>query len=136
MEKNLCMRPEFFSFSIVKSHLWVSRTRVAVWSGAKASIVRDHKVTLPVRLTLAHSVSCVRSFVIARVIVRVTRASTRDLACCARARSCVLRARAIVRDTRTSARSRVPRSPPLRAVGSGVVLEVVDSGIVLENSNP
>ena len=73
MEKNLCMRPEFFSFSIVKSHLWVSRTRVAVWSGAKASIVRDHKVTLPVRLTLAHSVPCVRSFVLrvlARAIVR------------------------------------------------------------------
>ena len=108
MEKNLCMRPEFFSFSIVKSHLWVSRTRVAVWSGAKASIVRDHKVTLPVRLTLAHSVSCVRSFVIARAIVRVTRASTRDRACYARARSCVIRV--LARDRACHARHLCARS--------------------------
>ena len=77
MEKNLCMRPEFFSFSIVKSHLWVTRTGLrcglVVRSDGEHCAHVDYKVTLPVRLTLAHSVPCVRSFVLrvlARAIVR------------------------------------------------------------------
>ena len=102
MEKNLCMRPEFFSFSkgpyceepFVGEQDPGSRCGLVVRSEGEQCARIDYKVTLPVRLTLARSLPCVRS--------------------------CVLRARAIVRDTRASARSRVPRSPPLRAVGSGV----------------
>ena len=97
MEKNLCMRPEFFSFSkgpyceepFVGEQDPGSRCGLVVRSEGEQCARIDYKVTLPVRLTLARSLPCVRSCVLTR------------------ARSCVLRvlARAIVRATRARDRA-------------------------------